>query len=66
MYECPSVDAPSFKSILVLHNKSENKALVTNVDGAVTELDWVTEGEVYSQSHCSLTFKNEFYIYGQV
>ena len=66
VYECPAIDAPGIDSILVLHYNDGNKALVTNVDGAVNELDWVTEGEVYLPSHCSLQFKNQMFIYGQV
>ena len=42
------------------------KALVTNVAGDVTELDWKVEGEANSRSFCSLTFNNEMFIYGQV
>ena len=56
-------------SILVLHYKggyNGNQALVTNVAGDVTELDWETEGQVHHQSHCEVTFMNEMYLYGQV
>ena len=42
------------------------KALVTNVVGDVTELDWKVDGSADPRSFCSLTFKNEMLIYGQV
>lgn len=44
----------------------EKQALVTNIAGDVTELDWSITGEVDERSFCSLTFHNEMYIYGQV
>ena len=50
--------------VLVLYDSS--KALLTNVAGDVTELDWKVEGEANSRSYCSLTFNNEMFIYGQV
>ena len=41
-------------------------ALVTSVAGGVTELDWEVADNSDSRSLCSLAFKNEMFIYGQV
>lgn len=56
--------ASQLDSVLVLYY--ENEALVTRVTGRVTQLDWSIEGEVDGRSLCSLTFRNELFIYGQV
>ena len=61
--------AGQFDAILALHwadgFDSENRAtLVTSIDGDVTKLDWKNVGETDSSSLCSLTFKNEMFIYG--
>ena len=67
VYQCPAEPGPELSSVLVLDFiDNENKALVTNVAGEVTELVWTSEGEVMSLSLCSLTFQNEMFIYGQV
>lgn len=60
-YECAA--NMRLDSVLVLHNATQ--ALITNADGDVTELvGWTIDGEASSKSLCSLTFKNQMYIYG--
>ena len=39
---------------------------MTNIADDVTELEWTTEGDVYPNSHCQLTFQNEMIIYERI
>ena len=39
-------------------------ALLTDINGVTTEIQWSKEGAVSADSFCSLTFENQFYILG--
>ena len=52
----------NLESVLVLHNKKD--AHVTNSNGDLIKLNWNNQGAVISDSYCSLTFKNQFYVFG--
>ena len=41
-----------------------SEALLTNVNGDTTKIQWGQDGEVSALSQCSLTFENRFYILG--
>ena len=75
VYHCPSVattttpttithPVPQLETVLVLYNSS--MALMTGAAGDVTELDWEVKNMTNLDSLCSLTFKNEMFIYGQI
>ena len=40
------------------------KDAVTDVNGTEVRLDLTVEGDVYTNSFCSLMFKDNFYIFG--
>ena len=42
------------------------KALVTNGNGDVVDIEWGNEGDVSGWSYCAIEHKNQFFILGQV
>ena len=42
------------------------EAILTDSTGNTTKIQWSNQGEAHIASLCSLTFKNEFYVLGQV
>ena len=55
-YKCPAV--------LILYNNVN--ALVTNVKGHVSDIEWNGGDDISAYSLCSLSFQNKFYVFGQV
>ena len=41
-----------------------SEALLTDINGDTTKIQWGQEGEVSARSFCSLNFENKFYILG--
>ena len=58
----PPLVGTSEDPVLVLENTN---ALVTNVQGEVRNLDWSSNG-AFAYGSCSVNFKNEMFIFGQV
>ena len=62
---CPDYQCSSeFDSVLVIYGGASLKAVVADVNGAEVRLDLTVEGDVYTNSFCSLMFEDNFYIFG--
>ena len=57
---------PAADPILAIWGGSPTKALVTNGNGDVVDIEWGNEGDVNGQSNCAIEHKNQFFILGQV